>query len=133
MKNGDHEHIPGGFILLSRKLLKSGIMEEPPLYLKLWVWMLLQASHKDRGNLKRGQFFPSYKKMQKAMAYKSGYRTEKPSIKKLRGVMEFLTEVRMVGTMKVLHGSVITIINYDLYQNMANYEFMHGGHNKNKE
>ena len=126
----NYEPIAGGFILLSRKLIKSGIMEKPPLYLKLWVWMLMQASFKDHGNLKRGQFFTSYKKMQKAMAHKSGYRTEKPSIKELRGVAEFLTEVRMVGTMKVLHGTVITVLNYDYYQNMANYEFMHEGHNE---
>ena len=67
------EPIQGGFILLSRKLLKSGIMEMPPLYLKLWIWMLMQASFKDHGNLKRGQFFTSYKKMQKAMAHKVGW------------------------------------------------------------
>jgi hypothetical protein len=130
MKGWNQEPIPGGFILLSRKLIKSGIMEEPSLYLKLWVWMLMQASFKDHGNLKRGQFFTSYKKMQKAMSYKIGYRTKKPSIKELRGVMKFLMKVRMVGTMKVLHGTVITILNYDHYQNMANYEFMHEGHNE---
>ena len=130
MKGGDQEPIPGGFILISRKLLKSGIMEKPPLFLKLWIWMLMQASFKEHGNLNRGQFVTSFKKMQKAMGHKIGYRTENPSIKELRGVMKFLTKVRMVGTMKVLHGSVITILNYDYYQNMANYEFMHEGHNK---
>jgi hypothetical protein len=128
--DGNQETIPGGFILLSRKLLKSGIMEESPLHLKLWVWMLMQASFKDHGNLKRGQFFTSYKKMQKAMARKIGWRTEKPSIKEIRGVMKFLMKNLMVGTMKVLHGTVVTILNYDHYQNMANYEFMYEGHNK---
>lgn len=124
------EPISGGFILLSRKLLKSGIMDKSPLYLKLWVWMLMQASFKDHGNLKRGQFFTSYKKMQKAMAYKIGYRTDKPSIKEIRGVMKSLTKVRMVDTMKVLHGTIITVLNYDHYQNMANYKFMHEGRNE---
>ena len=45
--------IQGGCILLARKMLKSGIMEKPPLFLKAWVWMLMQASFKDHGNLKR--------------------------------------------------------------------------------
>ena len=129
MKAEDQEYIPGGFILLSRKLLKSGIMEESPLHLKLWVWMLMQASFKDHGNLKRGQFFTSYKKMQKAMGRKIGWRTEKPTINELRGVMKTLMKARMIHTMKVQHGTIVTILNYDRYQTMENYEFMHDSHN----
>ncbi|MBU1023486.1 hypothetical protein KKB99_04270 [bacterium] len=130
MTDGNREPIQGGYILLSRKLLKSGIMDESPIHLKIWIWMLMQASFKDHGNLKRGQFFTSYKKMQKAMARKIGYRTEKPTIKEIRGVMKFLMKVRMVGTMKVLHGTIITILNYDHYQNMINYKIRHEGHNE---
>ena len=74
------EKIQGGCILLARKILKSGIMEKPPLYLKIWVWMLMQASFKKHGNLKRGQFFTSYQRMCNAMAYKVGYRTVKPTL-----------------------------------------------------
>ena len=126
--NDNYEPIPGGFILLSRKLLKSGIMEESPLHLKLWVWMLLQASYKEYGNLKRGQFFTSYKRMQKAMARKIGWRTDKPTINELRGVMKTLMKVGMIHTMKVYHGMVITILKYNHYQTMGNYEFIHDSH-----
>lgn len=122
----NREKIPGGYIILSRKLLKSGIMEKPPLFLKLWVWMLLQASFKDHGDLKRGQFFTSLERMRKAMAYKVGYRKVLPTIKEIRGVTKFLTKARMMVTMKVIHGMVITILNYDYYQNLKNYE----GHNE---
>ena len=51
--------INGGYTLLPRKLFASGIMRKPPLYLKLWVWMISQASHKNHGSLKRGQLFAS--------------------------------------------------------------------------
>ena len=102
--------IPGGFILLSRKLLKCGIMEESALHLKLWIWMLLEASHKDHGKLKRGQFFTSYKRMQKAMARKIGWRTEKPTMDEIRGVMKTLMKAGMITTMKVYHGMIITIL-----------------------
>jgi len=118
----NHKPIQGGFILLSRKLLKSGIMEKPPLYLKLWIWMLMQASFKDHGNLKRGQFFTSYKKMQKAMAYKVGYRTIKPTKREIEWATKTFTNVNAIVTMKVLHGMVITILNYDYYQDMINYK-----------
>lgn len=122
--------IHGGYILLARKLLGSGIMDKPPLYCKLWIWMLLQASFKDHGKLKRGQFFTSLESMQDAMAYMSGYRSVRPSIKEIRGALKFLTHGSpygdpMVGTTKVTHGMVITICNYDYYQDISNY----GGHN----
>jgi hypothetical protein len=116
------EHIKGGYILLAKKLLKSGIMEKPPLFLKLWVWMLMQASFKDHGNLKRGQFFTSYQRMCKAMAFKVGYRTVKPTIDEIRGVTKFLTKQLMITTTKTIHGMVITILNYEYYQSFKNYE-----------
>jgi len=120
------EHIPGGFILLSRKLLDSGIMQKPPLYSKLWIWMLLQASHSDHRDLKRGQFFTSLQRMRRAMSFKIGYRTERPTVKEIRCVCDFLTKGNTIVTTKVTHGMVITIINYEQYQDWRNYE----GHNE---
>ena len=43
------------------------------MFLKLWVWMMLQASYKDHGHPKRGQFFTRLKNIQKAMSYKVGF------------------------------------------------------------
>lgn len=129
MKDGDQVHIPGGFILLSRKLLKSGIMEESPLHLKLWVWILMQASFRDHGNLKRGQLFTSYKKMQKAMSRKIGWRTEKPTENAIREVMKFFMKNVMIHRMKVQHGTIVTVLNYDHYQDMRNYGIGHDSQN----
>jgi hypothetical protein len=118
----NRELISGGFILLSRKLLRSGIMTKPPLFIKAWVWMLLQASFKDHGDLKRGQFFTSYQNMSKSLAYKVGYRTVRPTKRELERVTKYLTKVGAIVPMKVLHGMVITILNYSYYQNPKNYE-----------
>ena len=120
--------IQGGYILLSRKLLKNGIMEKPPLYLKLWIWMLMQASFKDHGDLKRGQFFTSLERMREAMAYKVGCCTRKPTKKEIRGVIDFLSKGTAIVTTKVTHGMIITILNYDYYQNVKNYEGHSVGH-----
>jgi len=125
----NRELIPGGFILLSRKLLRSGIMTKPPLFIKAWTWMLLQASFKDHGNLKRGQFFTSYQRMSKSLAYKIGYRTVKPTKRELEGVTKYLTKVGAMVLMKVLHGMIITILNYSHYQNPKNYEGANEGAN----
>ncbi len=86
------------------------------------------ASYKNHGDLKRGQFFTSLTRIQKAMAHKVGFRLVKPSIKEIRGAMKILMKSHMVGTMKVTHGQVITIVNYDLYQNPENYEGHSEGH-----
>ncbi len=121
-------NIPGGFIILARRLLHSEIMDKPPLYLKLFVWMILQASHKDHGTLKRGQFFTSLEKMREAMKYKRGFNEIKPSKKEIRCILRFLTISRMTVTLKGTHGTLITILNYDHYQNVLNYEGHNEGH-----
>ena len=122
--------IQGGYVLLSRKLLKSGIMEKPPLYLKLWIWMLMQASFKDHGDLKRGQFFTSLERMREAMAYKVGCCTRRPTKKEIRGVIDFLSTGTAIVTTKVTHGMIITILNYDHYQQTQNYEGQSVGQSK---
>lgn len=122
------EKIQGGYIILARKLLGSEIMAKPPLYLKLFIWMLLQASFKEHGDLKRGQFFTSLEKMRKAMGHKRGFMEIKPSIKEIRGILQFLTISRMIVTRKGTHGSLITVLNYDHYQDFLNYEGHNEGH-----
>lgn len=122
------EKIQGGYIILARKLLGSEIMEKPPLYLKLFVWMLLQASFKDHGNLKRGQFFTSLQKMREAMSWKRGFNVTMPSKKEIRCILQFLTISRMIGTQKGTHGTIITILNYEHYQGFLNYEGHNEGH-----
>jgi hypothetical protein len=133
--------IPGGYILLSRKILNNEIMKKPPLYFKIWAWILLNAQHKDYGNLKRGQLFTSIPEMQEAMSYKVGYRIEKPTKKQIWGVLEWLrnsyegntkvtTNVPMIETTKVTHGIIITVVNYDLYQTPSNYESNNEGNDE---
>jgi hypothetical protein len=122
--------IPGGYILLARRLTDSGIMNKPSLFMKMWIWMLLQASFKDHGNLKRGQFFTSIDRMRESFSYKIGYRIIKPSIKEIRAAYDFLTKGTMIGITKVTHGMLITIINYELYQNFLNYEGHAEGHSE---
>jgi len=128
--NPHQERIEGGFILLARKMTKNSIMEKPPLYIKVWVWMLLQASYTDHGNLKRGQFFTSLEKMREAITYKVGYRTVRPSVKEIRSAYDFLTKGNMIGIAKVTHGMVITILNYTRYQDWMNYEGHNEGHDE---
>jgi len=125
--------IPDGYILLSRKLLDSEIMKKPPLYFKVWIWLLMKAQYKDYGNLKRGQLFTSIAEIQEAMAYYVGYRKVKPSKDQIWNVLEWLrnphedgtkatTNTPMITTTKTTRGLIITIEKYDFYQDPKNYE-----------
>ena len=120
------DKIPGGYILAAKKMLESEVMDKPPLFMKLWIWMLMQAKFRPEEGLKRGQFKTSIKDMQAAMAHFVGYRKETPTAKQIRAIYESLTKGHMIGTTKVTGGMIITILNYDKYQDPKNYE----GHNE---
>lgn len=146
--------IRGGYIILARKILESEVMDKPPLYLKLWVWMLEKANHKDGyKNLKRGQFVTTIREMQQVMTYKIGYRKIIPTKDQIRNAYEYFsgkldnktksksiikrnayeasTKPTMITTTKTTRGMVITILNYDKYQNPKNYESHNEAHNEN--
>jgi hypothetical protein len=106
------EAIRGGYVLIARKLQYSGLMDKPPLYSKLWLWMLLQATHSEHGTLKRGQFRCSIKNMRRAMAYKAGYRTVCPTAKEIRCSYEFFKASGMIEIKKVTHGMLVSCSSF---------------------
>ncbi len=133
----DTPNIKGGFVLLPRVLLDSPIMNKPPLYYKVWEYLLLQAQHKEYKGLKRGQLFTSIPKIQEAMSWKVGFRNEVPSKKQIHGILEWLrfpdegnTKVTMIETTKVTHGMIVTICNYNVFQDVSNYEGNNEGNNE---
>jgi hypothetical protein len=110
--------------LLARQMLKSGLMDKPPLLFKLFLWLLKEARYTDQvnGNLKRGQLFTTISEMQDAMSHKIGYRKKTPSRDQIRKSYESLTKAAMITTMKTTRKLIITICDYDYYQNPKNYE-----------
>jgi hypothetical protein len=115
--------IDGGYILLARKILHSEIMKKPPLYMKLWIWMLEKANHKDfKNGIKRGQFITTIDDMREAMSWMVGYRKMTPTRGQIRGCYEGFNESNMVNTTKSTRGMIITILNYNEYQSPKNYE-----------
>ncbi len=124
--------IEGGYILLARKIADSEIMDKPPLYAKLWQWLLLKANWKDRDKLKRGQLFTSIDEMRQAMSYKVGYRRVTPTRDELRSAYEALAKATMITTTKTTRGMIITICNYDYYQDPKNYEAHSESHNETR-
>jgi hypothetical protein len=114
--------IPGGYILKARKALTSAIMDKPPLWAKLWDWMLLKASHRDHGGLRRGQFVTTLEEARRAMSWRVGYRIEAPSLEQVRSALEGLAREGMVATARARGGTLVTVCNYAFYQDPKNYE-----------
>ncbi|WP_164219325.1 hypothetical protein [Virgibacillus sp. YIM 98842] len=113
-----------GFISLHRKLMDNPIWSDPN-YLKLWIYCLFEASHKDReqlvGNkivsLKRGQFvtgrFSLAEEMNKGVKPKQRL-NERTWWRHLNNFEQW----GMLTIKSTNKYSVVTIDNYDVYQNV---------------
>jgi hypothetical protein len=125
--------ISGGYIILSRKLIESEIWDKPPLYLKVWIYLLTRAQHKEFRKLKRGQLFVSIPEIQDACSWYVGFRKERPTKDQIYQIIDWLrkpneavheagTKATMITTTKATQGLLINIDNYWFYQNPKNYE-----------
>jgi uncharacterized phage protein (TIGR02220 family) len=125
--------IEGGYILLSRKIVESEIFKKPPLYLKVWVYLLASAQHKQYKQLDKGQLYTSIPEIQEACSYRIGFRKEIPTKDQIYNILEWLrkccegcnesnVKATMISTMKATHGMIVNIDKYTFYQNPKNYE-----------
>lgn len=71
-----------GYIKLSRLLLSSDIWFKPPIYLKVWIYLLHHAAFKPYNGLARGQLVTSIPKIQEALSYRAGFITKQRLIRK---------------------------------------------------
>ena len=136
----------GGYILISRKLIESEIWNKPPLYVKVWLYLLIRAQHSDYKDLKRGQLWTSIDEIREACSYNVGFRKVTPTKKEVWSILEFLRNPKngnnlrnpyegtaketMVETTKGTHGILVTICNYNVYQTPKNYEGNDEGNNE---
>lgn len=129
----NNEQINGGYILLSRKIIESEIFKKPPLYLKVWIYLLSTAQHKEYKGLKKGQLYTSIPDIQNACSYMVGYRRETPTKDQIFNILEWLRKrcecqcesndsATMITTTKATQGMLVSIDKYCIYQNPNNYE-----------
>jgi hypothetical protein len=129
--------IKGGYILQPRKITDSEIFKKPPLYLKVWIYLLTRAQHSSYKELNRGQLYTSIPEIQEACSHYIGCRKEKPTKDQIFNILEWMrgenstvtkatskatSKATMITTMKATHGILVTIDNYSVYQDSKNYE-----------
>lgn len=132
------ERITGGYILLSRRLIESEIWDKPPMYLKVWIYILTKARHKATDRYSRGEMLISIPELQEACSHRVGYRVEKPKKHEIDNILRWLrragegqhgydseehTNTPMITTTKTTRGMVVKVHNYNVYQDPKNYEY----------
>ena len=118
--------IEGGYYIKARCIQESEIQHAPPHFREIWDWLLKEANYQDnkygKFTVKRGQCFRTYKDIRDGLSWNVGYRKERYSENQTKKAMKFLREAGMIATAKELGGVLITICNYEHYQNPKNYE-----------
>jgi len=117
----DGPHVPGGCIVVARKMLDSDLMDQSPLVVKLWMWILLRAFWKDGDKLKRGQLITTISEMQEAMSHYSGWRKMSPTPDQIRSAYGTLRDTARITVRRTTRGMVISVINYNTYQDIKAY------------
>lgn len=138
------KQIPGGSFLWARTVFQSSIWRKHPLVFKLFFWLVGNAvfenGHPHKGHiLQRGQFVTTYSGIADALEYIFNNALIKPSVKEIRVILEWLQSEGMITVKPLIGGAspslgrppdltraylglLITIINYDLYQDSQSYK-----------
>lgn len=118
--------IKGGFYLKARQIKDSAIHKAPPYVREIWDYLLREANHRDTKymgyEIKRGQLFRTYREIRDDLSWKVGYRVERYNENHMKMGMRYLTRQLMITVTKQPRGNIITILNYDYFQNPENYE-----------
>lgn len=100
--------IPGGFVLLARKTLKSDLWQAPPAWLKLWVLILLRADRKT------GQASITFSRGNPDFAGISRDQYQ-------RGLAWLEHHEGSISTKRCQRGVIVQVQNWGRYQTMNNY------------
>ena len=122
--------IKGGYCILARCIDESEIAAASPCTRELWNWLIRKANWSDGKKLKRGQVLTTYNDISDALSWKVGFRVSRYSMHEIEAAMKTIRRLSMVTTTKTTQGMLITICNYDKYQNPNNYEDHNEDHNE---
>lgn len=99
-----------GWIKLYRKEIDSAIWEMPPLYHRVWHWLLLNADYNT------GQWRGTYQKIANGVRWTERNKEVTPSKSQIRTIVDFLRSVTGSVTGHSHQEIFLTIVNWDSYQ-----------------
>lgn len=113
--------IDNGCVLIARKVLDSEIfIGKPSVWLKLWVYLISKVNYGETTSFPRGTNFFKYETVCESFSDGRGEQELTPDIYKK--AISFFKKSQMISTSRMPRGLKISILNYDLYQNLENYK-----------
>lgn len=122
--------IKGGYILQPRIIDDSSIAHESPITRELWAYLLRNVSYQTTDKYVRGSGFFDLGTIAEDLHWYVGYRKMKYSKSQLTKTVRRLTERNTIETAKEIRGFIVTICNYEYYQDPKNYEGNSEGNTK---
>jgi len=114
--------IDGGYYLKARRIQEGPVAHAPPHVREIWDWLIRNANYSDREFLERGQCLCTYRDIQEGLAWWVGWRKCTYSKWDCEKAMKWLKKEVMVTTEKTTKGMIVTVCNYELYQDPTAYE-----------
>lgn len=114
--------ISGGYYIKARCIQESDISNAPPHVREIWDWFIMKANHKDYKNIKRGELLTSYNDILEGLCWYVGYRKCRYTKAQCETATKYLTRHEMITTKRTTRGMIVTVLNYDRFQNHRNYE-----------
>lgn len=118
-----------GWILDYRKELDSDIWLLPPMYHRTWQWIKYKVNHAPARIPNRngtftiinpGQHATSYRMIAKGVGYYDGTKWKEPNPKTIKNILNWLESQGMIKIQGNSNGTVVTVVNWELYQSEIN-------------
>ena len=132
-RGGDHRrHIAGGHIKVARRLKESAIWLQDPHYLRLWTYLLLSVRWDEKPIQKgsitigRGQVLKSFRRIADDNEWRENRALKKWSTSRVKRMLDWLSENEMVSLQGTEVGTLITVLNFNDYQDPETYRLEPG-------
>lgn len=91
--------------------------KKPSWWYKVWSYILMEVNHRDNSRFKRGtNFFSTRGIYNDCCLYNEGIRSSA-----VGNFLKFAKTQSLITTQKTTRGFILTVCNYDFYQNLDNY------------
>jgi len=106
--------IDGGATIWARKTIDSVIFyDKPSDWFKIWFFIVNQVNHSKYRKWEKGQGFMTYSQIMEKTKTTRG---------QVDMCLRFLKKSQMLTTHKTTRGMIVSVLKYDLYQDLKNYK-----------
>lgn len=115
--------IPGGYYIKARSIQESWIAHAAPCVREVFDWLIRECNRADNARLGilRGQTVRTVKDIQEGLHWFMGNRKQTYTGDQIEYALKTLSVQEMITKSKTARGMLITVCNYDYYQNPKNY------------